>query len=89
MVERRHHAAQFGEALEPADRRIARLRAALEIVEDVLAVVGPHRDLRVGAALGAAALLLVEHAAITATMSVSPPRCSSSKNEHGASSLSR
>ena len=52
MLQRPHHAAQFREPLEPADRGIARLGAAAEIVEDVLTVVGTHRNLVVGAARG-------------------------------------
>ena len=39
MAEGRDDAAQFGKALQAADRRVARLRLALQVVENVLAMV--------------------------------------------------
>ena len=61
MGERGQDAAQLGQALEPADCRIAGLGAAPEVVEDVVAVVGAKR----GRARRAAALRTGDRSATT------------------------
>src|ERR1700722_14346904 len=55
--DRLHHAAQFGEALEAADKRIAGIDPLLPIIAEQVSVGGAHRDFRVRALLGAAAVL--------------------------------
>src|SRR5690606_31020696 len=51
VLEGAHDAAQLGQPLEAPYGGITRLRPAVEIVEDVLAVVGSHGDLVIGPAL--------------------------------------
>src|SRR5690606_30260648 len=60
MLKGGHDAAQLGKALEAADGGIARLRLPLEVVENILPVVGPHRDVAIGPAGGLAAAFLGE-----------------------------
>ena len=67
----RHDAAQLGQPLEPPDRRIARLRPPAEIVENVLPMVGPHRDLVIRAARRLALALLARRS----PRSAPPCRC--------------
>ena len=78
MFERRDDAAQFGQPLHPPDQRIARLRLAAVVVEDVLAVVGAERDRGVARPAARRFASSSSAAAISATMSVPPVRCSSS-----------
>ena len=40
MLERVHDAAQFGQALEPADQGVAGLARVSQVVEQIVAVVG-------------------------------------------------
>lgn len=54
---------QLGEALQTADCRIARIDDLALVVEQLMAVVGAHRDLAVGAARRLAPALLGQHCA--------------------------
>src|SRR5277367_6824644 len=46
-LDRLHHAAQFGQALQAADERVAGVDALLAVVAEEVAVVGAHRDFSV------------------------------------------
>src|SRR5438876_11970237 len=47
---RDHHAAEFGEALQPPDRRVAGKASLADIVEQLVAMVGPERQAPIGVA---------------------------------------
>src|SRR5690606_21153701 len=59
-AERRFHAPQFRQALQPAYRRVTGLRAAGEIVEDILPVIWPERNDGISPAIFLPHLLLAQ-----------------------------
>ena len=44
MGERGHDTAQFRQTFQPSDRRIAGLRLSVQVIENVLPVIGSHGD---------------------------------------------
>lgn len=60
MGERGDDAAEFGEPAEPAHQRIAGVGAAADVVADLVAVVGPERNVRIRPPAVAPAAFLVE-----------------------------